>query len=628
MQNSREDLLCIRYRSKKKSKNNGKKDPNNHNQNNCINKRTSFYDFFWSFIFSLSCLVCLLYSELVLGYGDAGDFSSVNKSTSFHTHGNQKAGHACSSIANGSNSMTSTSSFELNVSMNCNESYVHHNYANSNSSLPESKAFEEAVLSALGYSSLICKVQQPEKKPSSTEHQESPSGRSSRPTYLNLDEFRNITMKDKLGKMPSQLVNITHRFEPDGSDYNYASASKGAKVVAHNKEAKGACNILEKDHDKYLRNPCSVGGKYVVIELSEETLVDAVKIANFEHYSSNFKEFNLSGTLSYPTETWSNLGNFVAANVKHAQVFQLPEPKWVRYLKLDLLSHYGSEFYCTLSVVEVYGVDVMGRMLEDLIVTSSEASPKKISLEEPNSTVSPSVKADVGPVNKIENDENNLSSAGAGAESTDDPTRLALEVAKNSVKVNKFPDPVIEARQQLNGRIPGDTVLKILMQKVRSLESNLSVLEEYIKELNRRQGKLLPDLEKEISRISLLLENTKLVIKDLMVWKETIEKEIAHFKSWKMATTSQMNELVRENNMLSLDIEKILSNQAKQESKELAVLAVSFLVMCIATLRLISAKILMFFGDCHSEKTCSTSGGWVWILVSSMMTVILAFIYS
>lgn len=293
-------------------------------------------------------------------------------------------------------------------------------------------------------------------------------------------------------------------------------------MVAHNKEAKGACNILEKDHDKYLRNPCSVGGKYVVIELSEETLVDAVKIANFEHYSSNFKEFNLSGTLSYPTETWSNLGNFVAANVKHAQVFQLPEPKWVRYLKLDLLSHYGSEFYCTLSVVEVYGVDVMGRMLEDLIVTSSEASPKKISLEEPNSTVSPSVKADVGPVNKIENDENNLSSAGAGAESTDDPTRLALEVAKNSVKVNKFPDPVIEARQQLNGRIPGDTVLKILMQKVRSLESNLSVLEEYIKELNRRQGKLLPDLEKEISRISLLLENTKLVIKDLMVWKETI----------------------------------------------------------------------------------------------------------
>ena len=312
-------------------------------------------------------------------------------------------------------------------------------------------------------------------------------------------------MKDKEGDMPDQLVNITHRLEPDGSDYNYASSSKGAKVVAHNKEAKGACNILGKDHDKYLRNPCSVGEKYVVIELSEETLVDAV----IEHYSSNFKAFNLSGSLSYPTETWPKLGNFVAANVKHAQVFKLPEPKWVRYLKLDVLSHYGSEFYCTMSIVEVYGVDVMERMLEDLFVTSSEAAPKKISDEEPNSTVSTSSNSDVGSVNEIDDDEMNLSTTGAWRESMDDQASLALEVAKVPTNVNKFPNPVIEVRQQLNGRLPGDTVLKILMQKMRSLETKLSVLEDYIKELNRRQGKLLPDLEKKMARMSLLLENTK-----------------------------------------------------------------------------------------------------------------------
>ncbi|XP_022970012.1 SUN domain-containing protein 5 [Cucurbita maxima] len=628
MENSQDDLLCIRCRIKKRSRY-GNRDHDTEGQNNCRNMGASFYDFFCSLLFSISCLACLLYSELIFGYGDAGDSSSVNKSTVCPSNGNQKLGeHAYSSRANGRNSMNSGSSFELNVSMNCNESYVHHSYANSNYSLLESKEFEEAILSALGYSSLMCKVQQPEKKPRSAKHQEGPGSRSSHSTYLNLDEFRNITMKDKEGKMPDQLVNITHRLEPDGSDYNYASASKGAKVVAHNKEAKGACNILEKDHNKYLRNPCSVGGKYVVIELSEETLVDAVKIANFEHYSSNFKEFNLSGSLSYPTETWSKLGNFVAANVKQAQVFKLPEPQWVRYLKLDLLSHYGSEFYCTLSIVEVYGVDVMERMLEDLIVTSSEAMPKKNSLDEPNSTVSPSLKSDVGAANEIENDENNLLRAGAGTESMDDPTSLGLEVAKNPMNVNKFPDPVIEARQQLNGRIPSDTVLKILMQKVRSLETNLSVLEDYTKEMNRRQGKLLPDLEKEMDRISLLLENTKLVIKDLMLWKETTEKELAHFKSWKMVAISEMNELVRENNMLSLDIEKISSDQTMLESKELAVLAVSFLFMCIATLRLLSARILMFIGDCQSGKTCSTNGVWVWILVSSMMTVILAFIYS
>ena len=110
----------------------------------------------------------------------------------------------------------------------------------------------------------------------------------------------------------------------------------------------------------------------------------------------------------------------------------------------------------------------------------------------------------------------------------DDQASLALEVAKVPTNVNTFPNPVIEARQQLNGRIPGDTVLKILMQRVRSLETNLSVLEEYTKELNRRQGKLLPDLEKEMARMSLLVENSKLVVKDLMVWKETIVSNYFH----------------------------------------------------------------------------------------------------
>ncbi|KAK4793825.1 hypothetical protein SAY86_011819 [Trapa natans] len=191
---------------------------------------------------------------------------------------------------------------------------------------------------------------------------------------LNLTEFRSTRSQEKGLGVPTWLVNITHRLELDGSGYNYASASKGAKVVAHNKETKGASNILGKDHDKYLRNPCSAGAKFVVIELAEDTLVDVVRIANFEHYSSNFKDFKLSGTLSYPTEIWTPLGNFVAQNIKHIQSFKLTEPKWLRYLNLSVLSYYGSEFYCTLSVLEVYGIDAIKRMLEDLFVASSPKS--------------------------------------------------------------------------------------------------------------------------------------------------------------------------------------------------------------------------------------------------------------
>jgi hypothetical protein len=408
------------------------------------------------------------------------------------------------------------------MSTSCNNPNVHHNFANSNHSRPEKNSME-VVWGVVGYAALACEVQPLEPQEDKTiQAEQLPSGRTSNPTYLNLDEFRNITRQEKSQASPSRLVNITHRLELDGTAYDYASASKGAKVVAHNKEAKGASNILGKDHDKYLRNPCSVGEKFVVIELAEETLVVTVKIANFEHYSSNFKDFELSGSLSYPTETWSPLGTFVAANVKHAQCFKLPEPKWVRYLKLNLRSHYGSEFYCTLSVVEVYGVDAMERMLEDLIVTSAE--PVLSTLPDPNSTAIPSLKLDVGPLDrKREGEVQNASeTAGVGPESGNDGQKLNVAATKSSAILNGIPDPVIELRQQQSGRIPGDTVLKILMQKVRSLELNLSVLEEYIKELNRRQGDVLPELDKELSRILSLLEKSRGEIKDLLGWKESM----------------------------------------------------------------------------------------------------------
>ena len=97
------------------------------------------------------------------------------------------------------------------------------------------------------------------------------------------------------------------------------------------------------------------------------------------------------GSLVFPTDDWVKLGNFTAANVKHAQRFALEEPKCVRYLKLNLLSHYGTEFYCTLSVMEVYGVDAIERMLEDLIsVQENPFVPEEITVEKKSVPSQPS----------------------------------------------------------------------------------------------------------------------------------------------------------------------------------------------------------------------------------------------
>ncbi|XP_042504363.1 SUN domain-containing protein 4-like [Macadamia integrifolia] len=438
---------------------------------------------------------------------------------------------------------------KFNFSINSINVVQDHYFADSKYSLRETNMLEDTDGNFQGYTDLACTVQPQEIKANRTE-QEQTRERVSRPIYIDLDEFRNKTMQGKR-EVQSQVGNITHRLEPGGEEYNYASSSKGAKVLTNNKEARGANNILGRDQDKYLRNPCSVEHKFVVIELAEETLVDAFKIANFEHYSSNFKDFELSGSLSFPTETWTPLGNFVAANVKHAQRFMLLEPKWVRYLRLSLLSHYGSEFYCTLSLLEVYGVDAIERMLQDLIVVSEEPGSDqslnhtssigtKSSIKEPGSN-----KRDVSSQVQIAVD-----AVGKGLDNIDDGQRPNIEVTKNTVSNSNIPNPVLEARHQNNGRIPSDTVLKILMQKMKSLELNLSVLEEYIKQLNRSQRDVLPELDKEISRCALLMEKVKSEIKGLIEWKEITEKGINELEWWKSVVVYRIDALERENRML------------------------------------------------------------------------------
>ncbi|CAA2989346.1 Hypothetical predicted protein [Olea europaea subsp. europaea] len=195
-----------------------------------------------------------------------------------------------------------------------------------------------------------------------------------------LDEFKNNALYSTSRQSNVESGSIIHRVEPGWAD-NYASASEGAKVFAYNKEAKGASNILSQDKNKYLRNPCSAEEKFVVIKLSEETLVNTIEIANFERYSSNPKDFELLGSPVYLTDSWVKLGDFTAVNVKLAQKFVLTEPKWMRYLKLNLLSHYGSEFYCTLSVLEVHGMDAIGAVSKEPVYEQKLTSNQHITTE-------------------------------------------------------------------------------------------------------------------------------------------------------------------------------------------------------------------------------------------------------
>ncbi|KAJ6291693.1 hypothetical protein OIU76_023722 [Salix suchowensis] len=281
--------------------------------------------------------------------------------------------------------------------------------------------------------------------------------------------------------------------EPGGKEYNYASASKGAKVLAYNKEAKGPSNILVGDKDKYLRNPCSAEEKFVVIELSEETLVDTIEIANFEHYSCNLKHFELLGSLVYPTDNWVKLGNFTAANAKHAQRFTLQVLVGVRYLRLNLLSHYGSEFYCTLSVIEIYGVDAVEQMLEDMISS-----------------------------------QDNLFGYEVGSCDMED-TSVENSNAKNEVVKNKVPDPVEEVRHQ----------------------------QRYLEEVNSKYGNIFKEIDKDLGEKDVLLEKIRSDVKSLDISQEVIARDVNDLISWKSLASTQLDGLLSDNLILSKRVKQV-----------------------------------------------------------------------
>lgn len=153
-------------------------------------------------------------------------------------------------------------------------------------------------------------------------------------------------------ELPSSLFEVEDRDSLRGRRQNYASLDAGATILDSAPETKSPTNLLVPDKDRYMLIPCEKARKWVVVSLSEDVHADAIALANFEKFSSPVKDFLVLGSVTYPTDTWVVLGNFTAAHASGEQVFQLDSQSHVRYLKLRFFSHYGSEYYCTLSQIK------------------------------------------------------------------------------------------------------------------------------------------------------------------------------------------------------------------------------------------------------------------------------------
>jgi len=116
---------------------------------------------------------------------------------------------------------------------------------------------------------------------------------------------------------PTKDFSLTGKERP-----NYASSDCAAILLKSNKEAKYANSILNEKKDSYMINECSAKNKFVIIELCNDILIDAIVIGNFELFSSTTKLFKVSvaNKFNYHNNKWTTLSYFQAANLRDLQV--------------------------------------------------------------------------------------------------------------------------------------------------------------------------------------------------------------------------------------------------------------------------------------------------------------------
>ncbi|KAM0786893.1 hypothetical protein ACM66B_002317 [Microbotryomycetes sp. NB124-2] len=162
---------------------------------------------------------------------------------------------------------------------------------------------------------------------------------------------------------------------------NYALADCSAKLLRSSKQSKGASSILVEKKDRYMLTPCNVDPKFVEVELCDEIQIDTLVLANFELFSSMFKHFEVSCSVDYPgkADSWHNLGRYRARNARGVQVFAtLPVPAFCRFLRINFLSHYGSEYFCPVSLIRVYGYTQLDAYRESQRREAEEARLKAL----------------------------------------------------------------------------------------------------------------------------------------------------------------------------------------------------------------------------------------------------------
>ncbi|CAI2722464.1 unnamed protein product [Schistosoma spindalis] len=136
---------------------------------------------------------------------------------------------------------------------------------------------------------------------------------------------------------------------------NVASVACGAKMLGFSRAIKNPEAVLNENNDEYMNVPCSEE-KWLILEVCQPVHLRTIELANFELFSSRLKSFRVYAIDRYPAKSWELIGTFTARDVKGIQSFSVFSGKMIKYVKFELIEHYGSEHYCPLSMIRIFGL--------------------------------------------------------------------------------------------------------------------------------------------------------------------------------------------------------------------------------------------------------------------------------
>ncbi len=84
-----------------------------------------------------------------------------------------------------------------------------------------------------------------------------------------------------------------------------------------------------------------------------------MSLGNLELFSSSPKDVEIGISDRYPTRDWTKLGPFTLPDIRAIHSITFPATNastFGKFLKVNILSHYGEEHFCPLSLVRVNGI--------------------------------------------------------------------------------------------------------------------------------------------------------------------------------------------------------------------------------------------------------------------------------